>query len=164
VARLRWAIDVAKAARAEAGLDEASLSIMASVMVGVADDMDRARRSVANMVASSARFAVMGGRVVGPATREQQLVYEAVRRAYDMTHHGLFGSQVEALTDDFIDTHAIVGPAVRCVERIMELTAIGIDSFMLVPPQGDASPDDIVYGYRRLAEDVVPAVRAAAGG
>jgi 5,10-methylenetetrahydromethanopterin reductase len=161
-ARLRWAIEIVKAARQDACLDEASLSIMSTVLVGVADDMGRARRSVANMVASSARFAVMGGGVVGPATPAQRLVYEAVARAYDMTQHGLYGSQVDALTDDFIDSHAVVGPVDRCIERIIELTSLGIDSFMLVPPQGDASLDDILSGYRRLVEDVVPAVRAAA--
>jgi 5,10-methylenetetrahydromethanopterin reductase len=135
---------------------------MATVMVGVADDIGGARRSVANLVASSARFAVMGGRIVGPATPAQRDVYEAVARAYDMTQHGLYGSQVDALTDDFIDSHAVVGPVDRCIERIVELSNLGIDSFMLVPPQGDASQDDILNGYRRLVDDVVPAVRAAA--
>ena len=42
-----------------------------------------ARRSVANMVASSARFAVISGPVVGPVDPSQQKVYEATRAPLD---------------------------------------------------------------------------------
>jgi 5,10-methylenetetrahydromethanopterin reductase len=156
--RIRWAIETARAARSEAGLDPSTLSFAAVIPVGVADDMTRARQSVANMVASSARFSVMSGRVVGPVDDGQRRVYEAIGESYDMTRHGGHGSQVAALTDEFTDTFAIVGPPARCVERIAELAEIGIDAFMLAPPQGDAGDDDIRDGYRRLVDDVLPVV------
>jgi 5,10-methylenetetrahydromethanopterin reductase len=159
--RLRWAIDTARAARADAGLDPATLSMAAIVPIGVADDIRRARRSVANMVASSARFAVMNGRVAGPVTESQRHVYEAIGRCYDMSRHGGYGSQVDQLTDEFIDTHAIVGPPERCIDRILELADLGMDAFMLAPPQGDASEDDRRDGYRRVVDEVIPGVRAA---
>src|SRR5205085_1369443 len=63
-ARIRWAIETARAARREAGLDPSTLSFASVIAIGVADDMGRARQSVANMVASSARFSVMSGHVV----------------------------------------------------------------------------------------------------
>jgi 5,10-methylenetetrahydromethanopterin reductase len=157
--RLRWAIDVARSARARAGLDPDTLSFSAVVPTGVADDVDRARRSVANMVASAARFAVLAGTVVGPVTDEQRRVYEAIGATYDMDRHGELGEQVNALTNAFIETYAIVGPAERCVERIGEIAALGIDAIMLAPPQGDADDDDIRDGYRLLVDDVLPAVR-----
>jgi 5,10-methylenetetrahydromethanopterin reductase len=163
VERLRWAIDLARGARAGAGLDPRTLSFSAIVPTGVADDADRARRSVANMVASAARFAVISGTVVGPVTDAQRRVYEAIGASYDMNRHGGLGEQVDALTDDFVDTYAIVGPPARCAERILELAELGIDAMMLAPPQGDADEDDIRDGYRMLVDEVMPRVRTGAG-
>jgi 5,10-methylenetetrahydromethanopterin reductase len=162
-ARVRWAMDVALSARTEAGLDATTLSIGTIVPIGVADDLPRARRSIANMVASEGRFSVMGGNVVGPTSDEQRRVYEAIAASYDMTHHGGAGAQVDVLTDEFIDTFAIVGPPSRCIERVAELAELGIDHLMLAAPQGDAAVDDQVQGYRRLVEEVFPGVRNAVG-
>jgi 5,10-methylenetetrahydromethanopterin reductase len=162
VDRLRWAIEVARSARAEAGLDPATLSFSAVVPAGVAKDLARARRSVANMVASAARFSVISGTVVGPVSGAQRRVYEAIGSTYDMNSHGGFGDQVDALTDEFVDSYAIVGPPSRCVERVLELASLGIDAIMLAPPHGDASEDDIRDGYRMLVGEVLPGVRAAA--
>jgi 5,10-methylenetetrahydromethanopterin reductase len=159
--RLAWAIDIARKARAEAGLDPATLSPAAIISVGVGEDLARARRSVANMVASAARFAVINGAVAGPVSEGQQSVYEGIGRSYDMSHHGGQGDQVGQLTDEFIDSFAIVGSPQRCIERILELHELGIDSFMLAPPLGDADESDIRDGYQRLVEEVVPGVRDA---
>jgi 5,10-methylenetetrahydromethanopterin reductase len=128
--------------------------------VGVADDMTRARRSVANMVASAARFAVINGSVVGPVSDAQRKIYEAIGQSYDMNKHGGHGSQVNTLTDEFIDSYAIVGSPQRCAERILELQELGVTSFMLAPPMGDASEEDIRDGYRRLVDEVFPLIRS----
>ncbi|HEV8296167.1 MAG TPA: LLM class flavin-dependent oxidoreductase [Acidimicrobiales bacterium] len=161
VSRLRWAIDIARDARRDAGLDPADLSLGAVVPIGVSNEMSRARLSVSNMVASAGRFAVISGRIVGPVTDAQRVVYEAIGRSYDMNRHGGHGSQVDALTDAFIDTYAIVGSPSACVERILELIDLGIDHIMLSPPLGDATEADRRDGYRGLVEDVLPGVRAA---
>ena len=162
VERLRWAIDVARRARADAGLDPATLSFSAVVPTGVAADIGRARESVANMVASAARFSVMNGPVVGPVGPRQREVFEGIGASYDMNNHGGHGAQTDALTDDFVDAYAIVGPPERCIERVGELVALGIDAVMLAPPQGDAGEDDIRDGYRLLVDEVLPGVREAA--
>ena len=118
--------------------------------------MDRARRSVANMVASEARFAVMSGRVAGPLLDSHRRVYESIALSYDMNMHGGSGAQVDVLTDEFIDEFAIVGPPARCIERILELIELGLDHVMLAPPQGDAAHADKTQGYRRLVDEVLP--------
>jgi 5,10-methylenetetrahydromethanopterin reductase len=159
VVRLQWAVELAREACAESGGDPLKLALGSAIPIGVADDMDRARRSVANMVASEARFAVMSGRVVGPMLDPHRRVYESVALAYDMNKHGGSGAQVDVLTDDFIDEFAIVGPPSRCIERILELIELGLDHLMLAPPQGDADEDDKTQGYRRLVEEVLPSLR-----
>jgi 5,10-methylenetetrahydromethanopterin reductase len=160
VVRLQWAVELAYKARRDDGGDPAPLSLGSAIPIGVADDMDRARRSVANMVASEARFAVMSGRVVGPMLDTNRRIYESIGLAYDMNKHGGLGKQVEVLTDEFIDEFAIVGPPSRCIERILELLELGLDHLMLAPPQGDAAHADQTEGYRRLVDEVVPHVRA----
>src|SRR5262249_31391816 len=147
---------------ADAGLDPTTLSVAAIVPTGVADDMERARQSVANMVASAARFAVINGSVVGPVSHTKRAVYEAIGRSYDMNKHGGHGSQVDALTDEFIDSYAIVGSPQRCAERILELHELGVGSFMLAPPMGDADAEDIRDGNHRLVHEVLPVVRSYA--
>jgi 5,10-methylenetetrahydromethanopterin reductase len=158
--RIEWGIRTARAARAEAGLDPSTASFTAVVSVGVADDREQARRSVANMVASAARFAVINGSIVGPVSDAQRKVYEALGRSYDMNQHGGHGAQLQCLTDEFIDTFAIVGSAQQCAERILELHDLGVDGFMLAPPLG-IEPGEVDSGYRRLTDEVLPAVRAA---
>jgi 5,10-methylenetetrahydromethanopterin reductase len=162
-ARLAWGIETAREARAEAGLDPTTLSLAALVSIAVGDDMARARRSVANMVATAARFSVINGTVCGPVSDKDRSVYEAIGRSYDMTHHGGQGAQIGELNDEFIDAFAIVGSPQRCVERILELQSLGIDSIMLAPPLGDVDEADVREGYRRVVEDVLPAARKAAG-
>jgi len=159
--RLKWAIETAHSARERAGLDPRTLEVCAIVCIGVCEDLARARRSVANMVAPSARFSVINGPVKGPVTDSEREVYEAISRSYDMNHHGAHGSQVTVLTDEFIDDFAVVGAPQRCVERILELHELGIDCFMLSPPFSDADEADIREGYRHVVEEVIPAVRAA---
>ena len=159
VARMQWAIELARDARRSVGGDPMALSLGSAIPIGVADDMDRARRSVANMVASEARFAVMSGRVAGPMLDTHRRVYETIALSYDMNKHGGSGAQIDALTDEFIDEFAIVGPPSRCIERILEMTEIGLDHMMLAPPQGDAAEDDKTQGYRRLVDEVLPYVR-----
>ena len=163
VARLRWAIEVARTARAEAGLDAGTLSFSAIVPTGVAHDstrppVGRQHGRLGGPVRGDQRP------VVGPVTEAQRPVYEAIGATYDMNQHGGLGDQVAALTDDFVDAYAIVGTPSRCAERVLELAALGIGAMMLAPPQGDASDDDIRDGYRMLVDEVLPACAPAASG
>jgi 5,10-methylenetetrahydromethanopterin reductase len=164
IERLRWAIDIARAARAEAGLDPATLSFSSVVPTGVARDIDRARRSIANMVSSASRFAIINGSIVGPVSAAQREIFERIAKTYDMKNHGGTGEQTEVLTPEYIDSYAIVGPPDQCVERILQLIDLGIDALMLAPPQGDADPEDIRSGYELLVKEVIPAVRAVVAG
>ncbi|MCU1376319.1 MAG: hypothetical protein JWO68_3605 [Actinomycetia bacterium] len=161
VPRVRWAVDLARQARAGAGLRPSTLSVGTVVPIGVAEDVAEARRSVAEIVASAGRFSVMSGQVVGPTSAEQHRVYEEIAASYDMNHHGGRGRQVDVLTDEFIDDFAIVGPPARCIERIIELVELGLDHVMLAAPRDDL---DGRAGYRRVVEDVLPGVRAALAG
>jgi len=76
-----------------------------------------------------------------------------------MSKHGERGAQIDALTDEFIDSHAIVGPPEHCVERILELMDLGVEAMMVAPRQSDSGEAEIREGQRRVVEEVLPAVR-----
>jgi 5,10-methylenetetrahydromethanopterin reductase len=155
VDRLRWALDLAHSARKEAGLDPEGISYGAAMSVIPLDDMDKARRLCAGAVASQARFSVMHGRPLGPGSHRDEEVLTALASSYDMEHHGRAGSQVNALTDDFIDRFAVLGPPSRCVDRIREIAGMGIDhlTFYLGGAQDGETAQRV---YRAIVDDVLP--------
>jgi 5,10-methylenetetrahydromethanopterin reductase len=157
VERIRWAIQQARSARADAGLDPTSLEVMALFQVGVSDDLARARDRVADLVAATGRFMSLNGRVDGPTSASSHEVLTNIGRNYDMTRHATRGDHVQTLTDEFIDSFAVIGPPTRCVERILEIVELGVTSFMIGPSL--VRGDD---GYDELVDDVLPAVRAHA--
>jgi 5,10-methylenetetrahydromethanopterin reductase len=161
--RVRWALDIARAARTEAGLPEAGVSYGAQIIVVCHTDRDAAMEIAASAVAPLARFQVIQGKVRGPVKEGDPENFDLLRRAYDMNKHGktleakkLVGA---SLSPDFIERFAIVGPPDRCAERLLELVRCGLQRFILVGP--GYFPE--AGGARRslFATEVLPAVRAA---
>src|SRR5207249_9844011 len=102
-------------------------------------DRDTARALGEGGVASFARFSVMHGRVSGPADESQRDVLEHLHQAYDMNVHTQAGTpQAAALTDEFADRFAILGPADECTERLSALTKLGLDRLVIIGPSMNA--------------------------
>jgi hypothetical protein len=75
----------------------------------------------------------MHGEVQGPVGESQREVLEMVHRSYDMTRHTRSGSQqTAALTDEFVDDYAIVGPPSLVVQRLHEVAALGVGKVIVV--------------------------------
>ena len=158
-ARLRWGIELARRARAEAGLDPAGFGFGAYVNVVAHPDVDVARRLASGALATFARFSVMHGTVSGPVDGDQRAVLQAVHDSYDMTRHTRTGSsQAQVLTDDFVDRYAVVGPAGRCVERLQELAELGVARIVVVGVSPGSDRDDAVRADAVMAESVLPAL------
>lgn len=158
--RIRWAIEVARAARAAAGLDETLHDVGVYVPVVVHPDRDFARRLVSGAVGSYARFSVMHGRVAGPIGEGQQARLEAVHHAYDMRSHFTHGSpQSKELDDGLIDTFGVAGPAAYCVDRLLELTSLGVRRIFVMAAGVGADLDEARASRARLVADVLPSLR-----
>jgi 5,10-methylenetetrahydromethanopterin reductase len=159
-ARVKWAIDLARAARRTAGLDPLSLPLGVSLPLVVQPSLDRARELAAGGVASFARFSVMHGTVHGPVDEPQRQTLEAVRAAYDMSKHYSDGSkQSTVVTDELIEAFGIAGPPSLCVERIQELHELGIGRFTFQLSVAGADADEMRTSRRLIAEKVIPALR-----
>jgi len=158
--RVGWGIEVARAARTDAGLDPDTLGLGAYVPVLVHGDRARARAAIAGGVASFARFSVLHGQVAGPVTERQRSVLEAVHDTYDMDRHFTFGSpQSRELTDEVIDSFGVAGPAAYCVERLGELVELGLTKIFVMMGAGGLDADARRESRRLLVEEVLPALR-----
>lgn len=156
-ARVAWGIETARAARGE---DAAGLGFGAYVNLVCHPDAGTARELVSGGLSTFARFAVMHGRVSGPASEEQRAVLDRVHRSYDMKAHTRVGApQAKALTPAFIDRYAIVGPPERCIERLRELESLGISRVTVVGPTAGADREAAREAERSLVREVLPAFR-----
>ncbi len=163
--RLQWGIDIARAARARQRDEKGTLSYGAQIIVVCHPDTDAMLPVAAGMVAPLARFQVIQGDAAGPKSREDEENFAAIRRGYDMTRHGNVTPHGKikgaSLAREFVERFAIVGPPDHCVERLLELIALGIERFVVVGPgfhPEAAGPK----GTTLFASEVIPAVRAAA--
>jgi 5,10-methylenetetrahydromethanopterin reductase len=162
--RVGWALDLARAARRAKGLDEAGASYGIQVLVICHPDVEAMREIATSIVAPFARFQVMQGDAAGPMSGSDAENFHTVRHGYDMRQHGVVVSadkvQGGGLSWDFVQRFAIVGPPDHCTERLLQLTALGIERFVVVGPA--YHPEATADGSSLFAREVMPAVRAAA--
>jgi 5,10-methylenetetrahydromethanopterin reductase len=162
-ARIRWAMDLAKQVRREAGLDPNGISYGAMVGMGLDDDLDRARKRIAGVVAVSTRFSVMHGKPIGPVDKEDEPIFRSLHDGYDMTRHAVTTSnQAGLLPDWFMDKHAVIGPPAVARDRLIELFELGIERIVLLfNASHHGVQEEINAVYRRFAKEVLPAVKSA---
>lgn len=158
--RVAWARAVVLAARADAGLDQDGISIGAYVNVVAHPDRDTARELASGGLASFARFSVMHGRPTGPVDDAMREVLTNVHASYDMTGHTRAGaSQTAALTPEFADRYAILGPPDECVTRLRALLEVGLERLVVIGPSIGADRQESAAAQRRFAEEVLPALQ-----
>ena len=151
--RLSWAAGVARSVNTDVELG-------AYVPILVHPDRDEARRLIAGAVGSYARFSVMHGTVAGPVPDAQRERLEAVHEAYDMGAHFSHGSpQSKELDESVIDAFGIAGPAGYCIEKILELSSIGIRRVFAMGTGIGLDREEAMASRERLVTEVLPAVR-----
>lgn len=157
--RLQWGIDTARAAADSAGRNPDEISFGAYVNVACDDDLSTARDLARAGTSLFARFSVMHGTVNGPVSDAQADVLHTVHDTYDMNKHAQAGGeQTKALTDEFIDSYAIVGGTAAVTARLSGLSALGIDKFIVSGPNL-ASLGPGQDAAARFIEEVAPTLR-----
>jgi 5,10-methylenetetrahydromethanopterin reductase len=162
--RVNWALDVARQARARAGLPADGISYGAQIIVICHKDRDAALEFAAGAVPNLGRFQVIQGAAAGPIGEGDAENYAAIRRGYDMNQHDktqaakIVGGE---LSREFIDRFAIAGPPEHCIPRLVELIRCGLDRFVVVGPA--FYPDGGEGPHSLFATEVIPGVRAELG-
>ena len=162
--RITWGIETARQARAAAGKSMEGLAFGAFVRVICHPDIAVARELAAGGLATTMRFSVMHGNVVGPVTEAQREVLLKIRQSFDMKHHARAGaSHLRALTPAFIDQYAVVGPPASCIKRLRELAALGLTRLTIPGPSLGADPKEARRAQQMFAAEVLPAFAVASG-
>jgi 5,10-methylenetetrahydromethanopterin reductase len=161
--RMKWAIDMARAAAADAGRDPETIALGAYVPAVVNADRGKARALAAGGVASFARFSVMYGTMTGPdgaAGSEGRKALRRVHDTYDMNRHFTYDSpQSRDLPDDVIDAYGVAGPPAYCTERLGELIELGLTKLVLLGGAINADREAERQSRALLASEVLPALR-----
>jgi len=125
-------------ARTAAGLDPDAIDVGAYLIVGIDDDLARARALVRGNVAIFAHFQ-RHDTALTPADRV--VVREVTERWQEATHGVAASAQADALTDDFVDHFAVVGDRDAVTGRLRSLLALGLDHLVLIGPSRDVAAD-----------------------
>lgn len=162
--RVAWGIEQAQQAAEAAERDPAELSFGAYVNVVCHDDVARAVEIGRGAASLFVRFSAMHGKVNGPADDTQHQVFTDVHKNYDMNHHARdTGSQASVIPDEFLETFAIMGSVDYCVDRLGQLTELGVGKFLVSGPAYGNSDPEAADAVARFIEEVVPQVRKGAG-
>lgn len=158
--RLRWGMDIARAAADSHGRDPATLKFGAYINLACHPDLATARSLVRGGLTTFARFSVMHGDISGPVDANQSAVLDQLHEHYDMNRHTRADSQqAEVLTPEFIDRFAVVGNPDRCLERLSELAALGLDKLAVSGPTVTAKGGDARAAIDLLNQAVLPQLR-----
>lgn len=157
VERLAWGMASAREEMEKVGRDPASVKFAAILPFYPHRDVDFARQLAQGMVASMSRFSIMNKKVVGPVSENERANLERVASSYDMKNHGAnISKQTQALDPDFIEKFGLVGDPQRCVERLLEISELGIDKLILWTADSNGRPGE---SYTCAVEDVLPKIR-----
>ncbi|WP_051580066.1 LLM class flavin-dependent oxidoreductase [Pseudonocardia acaciae] len=160
--RVRWAIGVARQARAEAGLDPDAISFGAYVNAVCHPRPETAHDLVAGSLSVFARFSGMQrGGTHGLASTDRAAVNE-ITDAYDAHGHATLGSGRAALRDPaFVDRFAVIGTPEHCVRRLTALLDTGLTHLVIAGHSRDADPELLAEASKLFAAEVIPALHAA---
>ena len=133
----------------------------AYVSLAVHDDLGRACELAAPEVAMHAHIMAFQTSQQCPLMPGEENVISRVAQVYDMTQHGNYGPQTDALTEAFISNNAVVGNVDACVKKLRQMADLGFDRIVVMMPlrAGSAQP-----GLFKLVErDVLPQLATGRG-
>jgi probable F420-dependent oxidoreductase len=156
---IRWIMDTARAAAAEAGRDPDALECLVCAPSKVTGDLAGARDEVrwfpamvGNHVADLVRNYGEGGEVPHALTD-----YIRERDAYDYTEHSRVGAAHGAfVSDEICDRFCVIGSSAQVIEKLRELEGIGVDQWITYLMTNEQEATLEAYG-----REVIPALHGA---
>ncbi len=162
--RIAWAIDLARKAAADAGRAADDLSIGAYVNVGCHPDIDAARGLIGGAVAAFTHFSAMPGSTgAGLSDADKQVAAEVGRRYNSNEHLSNAAEHTGALTPEFVDRFAVVGPPARCAERLQALAALGVERFVITGASFRSNREHAREADELMTRELVPMLRGNDG-
>ncbi len=159
--RIAWAIDHARQARKQAGMDPSTLKLGAFLNVVVHPDFARARAMARGTVGTIAHFSGMSRDSAAGMRAEDRAVVRKIGETYDMSRHARGDAAHAPLLDDaFVDRFAIAGPPAHCVKRFETLLKLSLDHLIIVGSGGDLAPSDAMQSLGLFRAEVLPVLKS----
>jgi probable F420-dependent oxidoreductase len=153
---IRWIMDTARQAAAEAGRDPAALKCIVCAPSIVSDDLAGAREQVRwfpAMVSNHVKDLIDRYGADGSVVPNVLTDYVAARTFYDYNEHSRVGAKHGAfVTDEICDRFCVLGTAEQAMAKLRELEAIGVDQFNIYLMAERQEETLAAYG-----RDIIPA-------
>lgn len=163
--RIAWALETLHARLAETGRDRATLTVGAFINLVCDADEQRAielGRMISGMVA---HFAGMRNSPTEQLPPQLKTLAVQMKSGYDMARHAQHdGTHLDLVNDAFVDWFSICGPPAKCLHRLRQLVALGLDHIYVLGGSPVAAPHGarqaaLVDQTRLFAEQVMPHLR-----
>ena len=130
---IRWIMDTARAAAAEAGRDPAALKCIVSAPTHITDDLAVAREQVRwfpAMVSNHVRDLIARYGADGQVVPRALTDYVPEETHYDYDEHSRLGARHGAfVSDEICDRFCVLGTPEQAIEKLAGLERIGVDQF-----------------------------------
>ena len=130
---IKWTMETARAAAAEAGRDPAALKCIVCAPTHISDDLAAAREQVRwfpAMVSNHVRDLIARYGADGQVVPRALTDYVPAETHYDYDEHSRVGARHGAfVSDEICDRFCVLGTPEQAIEKLTELEQIGVDQF-----------------------------------
>jgi probable F420-dependent oxidoreductase len=153
---IEWSLRYVREGAEEAGRSFDDIQIMSAAPAYVTDDLAAARDQVRWFPALVSNHVVdLVQRYASTDLPRELTEFIEAREHYDYADHGRTGAEhAEFVTDEVVDRFCVLGPPERCLEKLRELEALGVDQFNIY-----SMVDDPAGVIRTFGRDLIPAFR-----
>ncbi|HEU4356604.1 MAG TPA: TIGR03842 family LLM class F420-dependent oxidoreductase [Actinomycetota bacterium] len=153
---IEWSLRYVREGAEEAGRSFDDIQIMSAAPVYMTDDLEAAREQVRWFPAMVSNHVVdLVQRYASTELPRELTGFIEARDHYDYAHHGRAGSDnASFVTDEVVDRFCVLGTPDRCLAKLRELEALGVDQFNIY-----TMVDDPAAVIRSFGRDLIPAFR-----
>ena len=153
---IEWSLRYVREGAEEAGRPYDDIQIMSAAPAYVTDDMEAAREQVRWFPAMVSNHVVdLVHRYASTELPAELTEFIRARDHYDYADHGRTGAEhASFVTDEVVDRFCVLGTPERCLAKLRELEALGVDQFNIY-----SMVDDPAGVIRSFGEELIPAFR-----
>ena len=153
---IEWSLRYVREGAEEAGRSFDDIQIMSAAPAYVTDDLEAAREQVRWFPAMVSNHVVdLVQRYASTELPRELTEFIEARDNYDYADHGRTGAEhASFVTDEVVDRFCVLGTRERCLAKLRELEALGVDQFNIY-----SMVDDPAGVIRSFGRDLIPAFR-----
>jgi probable F420-dependent oxidoreductase len=153
---IEWSLRYVREGAEEAGRSFDDIQIMSAAPAYVTDDLEAAREQVRWFPAMVSNHVVdLVQRYASTELPRELTEFIQARDHYDYTDHGRTGAEhASFVTDEVVDRFCVLGTPERCLAKLRELEALGVDQFNIY-----SMVDDPAGVIRSFGRELIPAFR-----